>query len=339
MRALKIAGERQVVVVDLPDPRPEPNEVIVQMKASAVCGSDLHPYRHPRPADLEMVPGHEPSGVIVEVGSAVQDWQVGDRVVVYFRRTCGKCSYCRKGFRNACLNRRGSYGHGNGPNGSNAEYMAVEENSLMRLPDDFSFVDGAIVACQAGTAYAPLTRLQPNGRDILIVSGLGPVGLLATMFGSAMGARVVGIDPVAQRRELALALGASNVLDPTSGSLLDDLHAIDPLGGDKLIETSGANPAHAVIPQLLKAFGEAALVGLGSQNFSVPLMGIVHRQITVFGSSIYPDTLLPEIFEFVRRHQLSLSSVISQYFPLEQGPEAFKIAESATTGKICFTFP
>ncbi len=338
MRVLKIVGERQVEVTEKPDPRPAPNEVIIKMKAAAICGSDLHPYRHPRPVDLEMVPGHEPCGVIAELGSEVKGWSVGDRVVVYFRRTCGTCYYCRLGFRNQCLNRRGSYGHGNGPDGSNAEYMAVEEGSLMRLPDDFSFVDGAVVACQAGTAYYPLTRLQPNGRDVLIVSGLGPVGLLATMFGTAMGARVVGIDPVPQRREMAEKLGAAETLDPTAGPVVDQLRQNHPLGADKLIETSGSNAAHAVIGLLLKPFGQAAIVGLGSPNFSMPLMSLVHRQVTIFGSSIYPDIQLGELFDFVRQHHLSMSSVVTHYFPLERGPEAFQMAESATTGKVCFIF-
>src|SRR5205807_7606062 len=91
MRALKIVGERQIAVLDRPDPRPEPGEVVVQMKAAAICGSDLHPYRHPGPDLLksDLIPGHEPCGVIAEIGSEVRDWSVGERVVVYFRRTCG----------------------------------------------------------------------------------------------------------------------------------------------------------------------------------------------------------------------------------------------------------
>ncbi len=338
MKALRIVGERQVVVREKADPRPGPNDVIVQMKASAICGSDLHPYRHPRPADLEgdLIPGHEPSGVIAEVGRDVRGWAVGDRVVVYFRRTCGQCLYCRTGHRNVCVNRRSSYGVG--ADGSDAEYMQVEAPSLMRLPDDMSFVDGAVIACQAGTAYYPLSRLEASGRDVLIVSGLGPVGLLATTFATAMGARVVGIDPSAPRRDLAAKVGAAYVLDPSAGSIVDQLHARYPDGADKLIETSGSNAAHAVIGDLLKPLGRAAIVGLGSSEFKMPLMRLVHRQITLFGTSIYPDTQMDEIWEFVRRHRISLSSVITNYFPLEQGPEAFRMADTATTGKVCFRF-
>lgn len=338
MQALRITGERQIIVRERPDPRPGPDEVVVAMKAAAICGSDLHPYRHPRPADLEgdLIPGHEPCGVIAEVGKEARGWSVGDRVVVYFRRTCGECYYCRTGHRNVCSNRRSSYGVG--ADGSDADFMAVEAPSLMRLPDDLSFVDGAVLACQAGTAYYPLSRMGASGRDLLIVSGLGPVGLLATMFATAMGARVVGIDPSAERRAFAEELGARNTLDPTTGPVGDQLRAIYPDLGDKLIETSGANAAHAVIGTLVKPLSQVAIVGLGSPNFQMPLMQLVHRQLILFGTSIYPDTQFDEICKFSRQHGISLSKVVTHYFPLSEGPRAFQIADTATAGKVCFTF-
>jgi propanol-preferring alcohol dehydrogenase len=310
------------------------------MKAAGICGSDLHSYRHPRSGQIEgdMTPGHEPCGVIVECGPEVQGWQVGDRVVVYFRRTCGHCHYCRTGLRNLCSNRRSSYGHSPDAQGSDAEYMAVEAGSLMRLPDDFSFQAGAILACQGGTAYAPLARLGVSGRDTLVVSGLGPVGLLATLFGVALGARVLGIDPSAERRALAGRLGAEITYDPTTGEIAEQVRAAAPLGADALIETSGAPPAHAVIGDLLRPRGRAAIVGLGAPTFSMPLMRLVHREITLVGSSIYPDTLFDEICDIVRRKQIDLAAVITHDLPLEEGPAAFRLADSATAGKVCFRF-
>jgi threonine dehydrogenase-like Zn-dependent dehydrogenase len=339
MRALSYTGDRQVVVRDKPEPRPGPGEVVIQMKASAVCGSDLHAYRHPQPDLLtsDMTPGHEPCGVIAELGEGVTNWSVGDRVVVYFRRTCGECFYCRTGHRNVCSNRRGSYGH-RGQDGSDAEYMAVETSSLMRLPDDLSFRDGTILACQGGTAYAPLTRLGLSGRDTLAVSGLGPVGLLATLFGTALGARVIGIDPSAERRALAQRLGAEATFDPAAGAIGEQVRAAVAGGADKLIETSGANAAHAVIGDLLKPLGQAAIVGLGSPTFTMPLGGLVHREITLIGSSIYPDTQFEEMCQVIRAKKLDLSQVVSHDLTIEEGPRAFQLADSATTGKVCFHF-
>lgn len=340
MRALRIVGEREVAVRERPEPIAGPGEVVVAIRSTAICGSDLHPYRHPTAAQLEVdyVPGHEPAGVVHELGPGVADWTVGDRVVVYFRRTCGRCLYCRTGHRNVCANRRTSYGHGAGADGSHAEFMAVETASLMRLPDDLSFEDGAVLACQAGTAYWPLKRLAVSGRDVLVVSGLGPVGLLATMFAVPMGARVVGVDPSAERRRLAEALGATRTLDPTAGDVAEALRQIHPGGADKLIETSGANAAHAVVGDLLRPLGTAAIVGLGSEEFKMPLMRLVHRELTVFGTSIYPDTLFGEICDFLRAHKVRLDAVVSHRFPLDRAPEAFRVAESATAGKVAFVF-
>jgi threonine dehydrogenase-like Zn-dependent dehydrogenase len=339
MKALRIAGEREVIVLDRPMPKPEPGEVVIRMKATGICGSDLHPYRHPSPQHLDpgFVSGHEPCGVIHEIGPGVDGWQVGDPVVVYFRRTCGQCRYCRAGRRNVCINRRASYGH-QGLDGSHTEFMRVEAPCLMRLPEHLSFVDGAIIACQAGTAYYPLTRLGVSGRDVLVVSGLGPVGLLAVLFAKAMGATVVGIDPAAGRRELARQLGADGTLDPTAGPVGEQLGERYPGLADKLIETSGANAAHAVIGDLLRPLGAAAIVGLGTAELKMPLFRLVHKELTLFGTSIYPDRQFEEICEFLRRHGIRLSSVVSHQLPLEEGPSAFEIAAGATSGKVCFRF-
>ncbi len=339
MKALRTSGEREVTVLDLPRPRPEPGEVIIRMRATGICGSDLHPYRHPSPLHLDpgFISGHEPCGVIDEIGEDVEGWQVGDPVVVYFRRTCGECRYCRTGRRNVCVNRRASYGH-QGQDGSHTELMRVEAACLLRKPEHLSFVDGAIMACQAGTAYYPLSRLGVSGRDVLVVSGLGPVGLLAVLFARPMGATVVGIDPSAGRRALAEKLGAHLTLDPAAGPVGEQLAAHFPDGADKLIETSGAGAAHAVIGELLKPLGAAALVGLGTRELTMPFFRVMHKELTLFGSSIYPDSQYEEICAFIRRHNLSLSSIVTHQLPLEEGPRAYEIAADANGGKVCFRF-
>ncbi|MCC6174976.1 MAG: alcohol dehydrogenase catalytic domain-containing protein [Chloroflexi bacterium] len=339
MKALRTSGEREVTVLDLPIPKAEPGEVVIKMMATGICGSDLHPYRHPSPLHLDpgFISGHEPCGVISEVGAGVAGWEVGERVVPYFRRTCGACWYCRAGYQNNCANRRASYGH-QGCDGSHTEYMRVEEPCLIRLPEHLSFLDGAIVACQGGTAYAPLARLGVSGRDVLVVSGLGPVGLLSVLFAKPMGATIVGIDPSAGRRELALKLGADMVLDPMAGPVGEQLREHFPNGADKLTETSGANPAHAVIGDLLKPLGTAALVGLGSADFTMPLGRLAMKELTLFGSSAYPPNQFDEIAEFIRRHDVKLESVVTHFYPLEEGSEAYRVAADANSGKVCFSF-
>ncbi len=340
MRALRYAGERQAVCYERPDPVPAAHEVLIQMKAAGVCGSDLHVYRHPGPdfLDRRRVPGHEPAGLIVEVGADVRDWSIGDRVTTYFRQVCGACEYCRSGHTNVCINRRGSYGVGLGTlDGGLAEYMAVEAQYLFKVPDDFTLEDGAIVACQGGTAYYPLTRLAPSG-EVLVVSGLGPVGLLATLFGSRMGAEVVGIDPSPERRAFAEQLGAFRTFDPSVGAIGEQVRAHYPVGAHKLLEASGSPAAHAAIPDLLRPLGAAALVGLGHPELKLSHTAVVHRELVLFGTSIFPTSQYDEMWGFFRQHQITPSLVVTHRFQLEQGTEAFQLADSATAGKVCFTF-
>jgi len=340
VQALRYAGARQAVCYERADPSPAPNEVLIQMKAAGICGSDLHVYRRPGPdfVDGQRIPGHEPAGVIAEVGADVHGWSVGDRVTTYFRQVCGTCEYCRSGHTNVCINRRGSYGVGLGKlDGGHAEYMVVEAQYLFKVPDDFSLEDGAIVACQGGTAYYPLTRLAPSG-EVLVVSGLGPVGLLATLFGSRMGAEVVGIDPSPERRDLAERLGAQRTFDPSIGPIGEQVRAHYPVGVHKLFEASGAPPAHAAIPDLLRPLGMAALVGLGTTELKLSHSAVVHRELIVFGTSIFPTSQYQEMWDFFRHHTIAPSQVVTHRFRLEQGAEAFQVADSATTGKVCFTF-
>jgi (R,R)-butanediol dehydrogenase/meso-butanediol dehydrogenase/diacetyl reductase len=339
VKALRTSGEQEVTVLDLPVPHPEPNGVVIKMMSTGICGSDLHPYRHPTPLHLDpgFISGHEPCGVIEEIGPGVTGWKVGERVMPYFRRTCGQCVYCRAGRRNVCVNRRASYGH-QGCDGSHTEYMRVEADCLIRLPEHLSFLDGAILSCQGGTAYAPLTRLGVSGRDVLVVSGLGPVGLLSVIFAKPMGATIVGVDPSAGRRALAEKLGAVVTLDPTARPVGEQLRQHFPDGADKLTETSGANAAHKVMGDMLKPLATVAIVGLGSAELIMPLRHIAMKELMVFGSSAYPNVQFDEMAEFIRRHDVKLDSIVSHQFGLEDGPEAYRIAADANSGKVCFSF-
>ena len=140
MRALSIVGERAIEVVDKPDPEPGPGELLIAMQASAICGSDLHIYRNPRPAfiDNAVTPGHEGCGVVAAVGEGVEGWSVGDRAVVYFRRTCGACRYCATGNNHVCANIRPGYGFAAGGSERRADDVRRERDDAFagrpRLP-------------------------------------------------------------------------------------------------------------------------------------------------------------------------------------------------------------
>src|SRR5262245_14200956 len=225
MRGVVFLGERELELREFPDPRPGPGEVVLAMKASGMCGSDLHAYRAARGGGAArslglggtggpVIAGHEPCGVVVERGPGVQegDAPAGARVMCHHYKGCGQCMHCRAGWAQLCP--RGIVVYGITGHGGHAPYMTVPASTLVPLPEALSFEAGAAVSCGTGTAYQALRRLDISGRDTLAVFGQGPVGLSATMLGAAMGARIMAVDVGRERRELAQMFGGGASVDP-----------------------------------------------------------------------------------------------------------------------------
>jgi propanol-preferring alcohol dehydrogenase len=338
MQAVQFVGQRQAIVHERAVPVPGPAEVLIRMRVAAICGSDLHPYRYGRgtvPAST-WTPGHEPCGEVAELGSEVQSPKLGERVLVYHRVGCGQCVQCRTGSTNICQNRVAALGFGR--DGADAEYLAVPADRCFRIPERMSWEDAVMISCQAGTAYAPLRRLGASGRDSIVVVGLGPVGLCVTLVGKAMGARMIGLDPIAERRQLAVGAGSDAVFDSLDPDAAEAIRDLTGGGADGLVETSGRPEAHARIPDYLRVEGQAAIVGLGSSEPSVNPISFFGKQLTLFASNLYPEWMLPEIFSFVQRHHLPLGSIITHRASLADAPDMFRLADSATAGKIIFQF-
>src|SRR5437870_6493660 len=222
MRGVVFLGGRKLELREFPDPTPGAGEVVVAMKASGMCGSDLHPYRAVGNAAAALglgggggpiVAGHEPCGVVAARGAGVSeaDAPTGQRVMVHHYKGCGRCKHCRVGWAQLC--RQGIVVYGMTGHGGHAAYMTVPAFTLVPLPDSLSFEEGAAIACGTGTAYMALKRLDVSGRDTLAVYGQGPVGLSATMLATAMGARVIAIDVGAERLALASEYGAAETID------------------------------------------------------------------------------------------------------------------------------
>src|SRR5438067_6694186 len=197
MQGLVFLGEQRVELREFPDPAPGPGEVVVAMRASGMCGSDLRPYQN---GQSRFVTGHEPCGVVAERGAGVTDLQapIGMRVMVHHYWGCGVCKHCRVGYTQMCV--KVARVMGSSADGGNANYVLAPATALVPLPEGLSFTEGAAVACGTGTAYSALKRLTVSGRDTLAIFGQGPVGLAATQLATVMGARVLAVDPLPERR-------------------------------------------------------------------------------------------------------------------------------------------
>jgi L-iditol 2-dehydrogenase len=337
MRGAVFTGNRQLELRDFQDPHAGPGEAVVQIRASGLCGSDLHAYRGPQA--LRTISGHEPCGVIAELGpGAPGGLKLGDRVMVHHYAGCGLCEICAMGFEQACPNGRVTYGGGTG-NGANANAMLVPARTLVPLPDELSFEEGAAIACGTGTAWCGLKKMQVAGGDTVAVFGQGPVGLSGTVSAVAMGARVVAVDVIPERLALAQKLGADVVVD---AGATDPVAAIRDITGGRgasaSLETSGHAAARSHCLGALAQFGRCCFVGVGGPATIDFNRDVIFKVATVYGSWTFSKAELIGIARFMVERKVPLSTLITHRFTLDQAAEAFRVFDAGAAGK-CIIIP
>ena len=339
MRAVRFFGDRHCQVITMADPAPEVGEVIIEMRAAGLCGSDLEWYRGNPPGDgaRPVVPGHEPCGTVAAVGSGVSGWRAGDRVVVNHHYGCGMCLPCREGSPKYCRADHGTYGFTR--DGADAQFMAAKANALISLPDSLSFEDGAAISCGAGTAYTALCRLGISGRDTLAIFGQGPVGLSATMLAAAMGAEVVACEMSAERLRLAVSAGAVHVVDAGAVDPPDAIAAITAgRGVDAALDCSGSSAGRVAAIRATRARGQVCFVGVGPPTAFDVSEEIIGKELTCYGSWTFTAPGLIRCMDFVTRHSCQLSQLISHRSAIEDAAEAFAVFDSGRTGKCMLAF-
>ena len=344
MQGVVLPGGRAVESVEVPVPEPGHRQVLVEMRASSICGSDIRAiYREHLGKGPEryqgVIAGHEPCGQVVATGPGCREIREGDRVAVYHIAGCGVCEDCRHGYMISCRGAsRAAYGWQR--DGGHARYPLAEEVTCIRLPDELSFVDGALVACSFGTVYEALSRMGISGRDRLLVTGLGPVGLAAAMLGRAMGATtVLGVDVAQRRLELAIELGlvdhavaagdaaGAEVLDRTGGR-----------GCEVAIDCSGSPAGRLLALQGTRDWGRCAFVGEGGQvTFDVsPLL--IHKQVTLYGSWVTSLRHMQDVLERLVRWGVHPHDTVTHRFPLDEADQAYRVADAGESGKVCIVF-
>jgi threonine dehydrogenase-like Zn-dependent dehydrogenase len=345
MRGVVFLGNRKLELQDFPDPAPGPGEVVLAMKASGMCGSDLHPYRAAGNAAAALglgaggpvIAGHEPCGVVAAVGAGVDPSLVGQRVMNHHYKGCGRCRHCRVGWSQLC--RHGIVVYGMTGHGGHAPYMLAPAFTCVPLPDELSFEEGAAVSCGTGTAYGALTRIEVSGRDTLAVFGQGPVGLSATMLGTAMGARVIAVDVGAERLALARELGAAHVINAKDTDPVKAIHELTHgEGAEATMDCSGSSEGRLGALQAAGTWGRVAFVGEGGQTTIDVSKHMLRRQLTVHASWTFSNTGQEACARFVADRKIPLTKLLTHRFRLEQADEAYRVFDTQTTGKGVFTF-
>ncbi len=345
MRGVTFLGGRKLQLAEFPDPEPGPRDVVVAIKASGMCGSDLKTYRATgETASLGLgkvsgpvIAGHEPCGTVAAVGSAVDERavRVGTRVMVHHYSGCGACRHCQTGWTQMCSD--GSVVYGMTGHGAHAPYMKVPAHTLVALPDDLSFATGAAISCGTGTAYQALRRMNLAGGDTIAIVGQGPVGLSATQLAADMGARVIALDVSAERLARAKEFGADCVIDPKAG---DPATAIRDLthgaGADKTLDTSGTPDGRLIAVRSARAWGTACFVGEGG-NVTIDVSPhMLRKQLTIIGSWTFSTAIQADCARFVADRKIDIEHLFTHRWQLTQAEEAYQVFDRQTGGKGVF---
>ncbi len=332
MRGARILDALKVETRDYPDPVPQGEEVVVKLEAAAICGSDLHGL-YQRPGEKPFVPGHEGAGVVVAVDKP-RFVKLGDRVCIVPIYNCGVCDNCRMGYVIYCRNSRGTYGFG--LNGVHATHVRISERSLLSLPPSMSFEQGCLVLDPVGTHFHANKRMGTNARHTVAVFGLGPMGLGATCVTAFLGARVIAVDPIAYRRDLAKKLGAAEVVDPAAGDVATQIRELTKgYGLDRAFECSGRPEPLYTALDLVRHFGHVSIIGEQPEAKISPSNHFNRKEITLSGSTCFP---LGDYDEIVRAFEAGLpaAKMITHRFTVEQAAEAYATFDTGHTGKVIF---
>ena len=334
MRRVRLPGSSKTIVEEVAVPQPHYDLVVVRVRASAICGSDLHFLYRPEQGST-VTPGHEIAGEVVAVDRAARV-RPGDRVALHSAPGCGDCRFCRMGAPIYCPHGNNTLGFAR--DGGDATYVLVPERACLPLPDDVSYEVGALVGDGVGTPYHALRKAGGVwGGQTLGVFGLGPVGLGAVMLGALFGATVIGIDVNVQRLALAERVGATHTVNPRDGdpvALLRDLTT--GRGLDVALECAGSAITLGYALDSIGHFGHVGLVGEHRQATINPSAHFIGRELTMTGSCYYHLSDYDDILRLIAGG-LHPERMITHCYPLAEAAEAFAVFDAGQAVKVILT--
>ena len=336
MKALvKAKAERGIWMEDVGAPKVGHNDVLIKINKTAICGTDIHIYQwdewaqHTIPVPLTA--GHEFCGQIVECGSEVKGFSIGDRVSAEGHITCGVCRNCRAGRRHLCMN---TLGVGVNRPGAFAEYLSVPAFNVFKLPDAITD-DMASILDPLGNATHTALSFDLVGEDVLI-TGAGPIGIMAVAIARYAGARHVVITDVNDYRlDLARKMGASRALNVTRESLDDTMQELGMEEGfDVGMEMSGNPQAFQDMLRTMHHGGKVALLGILPSGTGIDWDAVIFKGLIVKG--IYGREMFETWYKMSSMLQsgLNIDPIITHHFPVDEYLAAFDLMESGQSGKV-----
>lgn len=318
-------GMGGVELVDVPEPRAGPGEVLIAVHAAGVCGTDYHIYQGEYPCRVPVIMGHELAGVVAEIGEGVTRVKPGDHVTSEtYARTCGSCRYCRAGQRNLCPDRLSI---GSGVDGAFARYMVINELSVHPLPDGLNLAAAALTEPLACCIHVIFDTASVLPGDWVLVSGPGTVGLLSLQLAKAAGAQAIvcGTGGDKTRLELAQQLGADHVVDVTQTDL-DDLIAdlTEGVGVDVALECAGAGASANQCLRAVRRNGQYVQIGLFGRSVKLDMDQVVMKQLKVTGAFAHIPSGWSRALDLMSSGRVNTGALVTRRLPLEAWEEAFR---------------
>ena len=340
MKALvKAAPQEGLVMQQVEIPVPGPDEVLVKVKKTAICGTDIHIWKWDEwsasTVPTPMVVGHEFCGEIVETGAAVKKFSIGERVSGEGHIVCGTCRNCRAGRGHLCRN---TMGVGVNRPGAFAEYLCLPQDNIVPIPDDISDEIAAIFD-PFGNAVHTALSFDLIGEDVL-VTGAGPIGIMGALVAQRVGARKVVITDISDYRiQLASKMGVEHVVNAEKQDLRDVMDSLDMTEGfDVGLEMSGAAPAMRDMIDKMNNGGKIALLGIAPTEFAVDWNKIIFKMLQVKG--IYGREIFETWYKMIALVQsgLDLSGLITHRINAEDFENGFKHMLSGEAGKVVMSW-
>src|SRR5450432_405388 len=341
MKALVFRGPNQIGIEQIPIPRPGPGEAVIRVTLTTICGTDLHILKGEYPVKPGLVIGHEPVGVIHEMGVGLSGYAVGDRVLVGAITPCGQCNYCLSGHWSQCGGPIGGWKFGNTINGAQAEYLLVPnaQANLAKIPDDLSDEQVVLLADIASTGISAAESGDVKLGDTVAVFAQGPIGLCATAGARLRGAGfIIAVESDSVRSAMAKRMGADVVIDHTKLDAVAEIRQLTHgVGVDVAIEALGTQATFESALRALRAGGTLSSLGVYSGKLSVPLEPFAaglgdHKIITTLCPG--GKERMRRLMELVRHGRLDLGPLLTHTFSLDRITEAYALFGGRKEGVI-----
>ena len=345
MQANVFHGVDDIRIEEVPRPSPGPGEAVIRVTLTTICGTDLHILRGEYPVRPGLIIGHEPVGVIAELGAGVTGYEVGERVLVGAITPCGQCGACLSGHHSQCghgggYEAIGGWRFGNTIHGAQAEYLLVPnaQANMAKVPDELSDEQVVLLADIASTGFSGAESGQVRIGDSVVVFAQGPIGLCATVGARLMGATlVIGVDGDDTRLAMSKRLGADVVLDYRKVDVVDEVKHLTGGGVDVAIEALGTQQTFESALRSLRPGGTLSSLGVYSGKLQVPYEAFAaglgdHRIVTTLCPG--GKERMRRLLEVVRHGRVDLTPLLTHSFPLARIREAYDLFGARREGVL-----